>query len=102
MIKILTPPPAPPLQGRGAATALTAAGTPQGTPLLGKEGLGVVDYAAAIDTMHAQPSSTTPNPSFLRRGIDYRACPDNLSFLRRGIDYRACPDNLSLNYINRY
>ena len=41
MIKILTPPPAPPLQGRGAATALTAAGTPQGTPLPCRGGAGV-------------------------------------------------------------
>ena len=46
------------------------------TPLLVKEGLGVVDYAAT--TRHAQPSSTTPNPSFPRRGTGYRASPDNM------------------------
>ena len=41
------------------------------SPLLGKEGMGVVDYSAYIDTAHAMTSSTTPNPSFLKRGNGY-------------------------------
>jgi len=43
------------------------------SPLLGKEGMGVVDYSAYIDTAHAMTSSTTPNPSFLRRGNGYHS-----------------------------
>ena len=41
------------------------------SPLLGKEGMGVVDYSAYIETAHAMTSSTTPNPSFLKRGNGY-------------------------------
>ena len=40
MIKSQTPPPAPPLEGRGAATALLAAWDSVGTPLPSRGGVG--------------------------------------------------------------
>ena len=41
MNKVTDPTPAPPLEGRGAAAALPATGTPRGTPLPCRGGAGV-------------------------------------------------------------
>jgi hypothetical protein len=57
LCKLLTPPPTPPLQGRGAAAALTGAWNSVGTPLPCRGGVG-----GGVSNLHngiSPPTNTT-------------------------------------------